>query len=65
MTTTEKTKDRLSHVKAKASVAQPEADGAPGEVAADERLKEERKFARRARKVGQPGEQFKDFRGVT
>ena len=48
MTTTEKVKD----------VAPVRAKETPAEIAAAENLKEERKFARRARKVGQPGEQF-------
>ena len=50
MTTTEKAKD-VAPVKAKET---------PAEVAAAESLKEERKFARRASKAGEPGEQFKD-----
>jgi hypothetical protein len=59
MTATERTKV-VAPVKARDSVAPVKAKETPGEVAADERLKEKRKFARRARKVSQPGEQFED-----
>jgi hypothetical protein len=51
MTTTEKVKDSVSQVQAKET---------PADIAAAESLKEERKFARRARKVSEPGEQFEN-----